>query len=280
MGDLPISEHSLQDLLPDSLTSSFCVSIPKSAQVWVITGMLVQYLESFTDSVVIRDGYDPIGLVGGIDIIDRLVKNPSSDFFNTNVEDVLDRTIIIITKETELKALVHQWKLTGRAFAIIANELQDYSAVSTRKILEIGSHCKTNLSISTLPKKKVVTFKKEDTVRNIINAMLENKTRRLLLENSSQYINDRIIIEKIVEDLNYLQDIDNFLDITADTFKLGDAKVVSEDLTIPEVSKLLFEMHHPYVIYENQVISPWDICLALLGDNLTEYDQSQNWSTT
>ena len=273
MGDLPISEHSLQDLLPDSLTSSFCVSIPKSAQVWVVTGMLVHYLESFTDSVVIRDGYDPIGLIGGIDIIDRLVKNPSSDFFyNTNVEDVLDKTIIIITKETKLKELVYQWKLTGRAFAIIDNELQDYSAISTRKILEIGSHCKTNLSISTLPKKKIVTFRKDDVIGDIINAMLENKTRRLLLENSSQYINDRIIIEKIVEDLNYLQDIDNFLDITADTFKLGDAKVVSEDLTIPEVSKLLFEIHHPYFIYENQVISPWDICLALLSDNLTQYD--------
>lgn len=272
MERVSISQRSLQDLLPDSLTSSFCVSIPKNTQVWVVTGMLVQYLESFTDSVVIRDGYDPIGLVGGIDIIERVFKNPSSDFFyNTNVEDIMEKNFIIISKETKLKELLHYWKQTRRAFAMIPNELQDYSAISARKLLEIGLRCKSEMTISNLPKKKIATFRKDDTVRDIINAMLENKTRKLLLENSSQFINDRIIIEKIVEDLKYLHGIDYFLNMYAHTFNLEDATVISENLTIPEISKILFDMPHPYVIYEDQVISPWDICLTLLSDDLTEY---------
>ena len=273
MEGIPVSDRSLQELLPDSLTSSFCVSLPTKAKVWVVAGMLAHYLESFTDSVVVRDdNYEPVGVIGGKDIIERIIENPSSAFFdNTNVEEIMDKKFVV-SMETKLRELIGIWKQTRRAFAIIPNELHDYSAISTRKLLEIGWHCKTDVRISSLPKKKVLTFRKDDTARNIINMMLENKTRRLLLENSSHFINDRIIIEKIAEDLEYLRNTNHFLDIPASSFKLGDAKVVSEDLTIPQSSKILFDMPYPYLIYGDQVTSPWDICLFLLSDELTEYE--------
>jgi len=61
----PISNLSLDELLPDSLTSTLCVNIEKGTKIWVVTGMLVQYLESFTDTVVVRDKDKPVGIAGG-----------------------------------------------------------------------------------------------------------------------------------------------------------------------------------------------------------------------
>lgn len=269
-----ISENTLEFLLPDSLTSSLCVNIDKGLEVWVVAGMLVQYLETLTDSVVVREANKPIGMIGGKEIIKGVFDDPSHSFFYKNkVEDIMDTNLIQVTKHHTLNELLSIWKETSRAFAIIPNELYDYSAISAKKILQIGTRCKTDMIISDIPKKKTITFKKDDTVKDIINSMLENKTRKLLLEDSYLYINDRIIIEKIAEELKFLTDTYDFLDIPANTFKLEEAKVVSENLTIPEVSKILFEMTHPYVIYQDQVVSPWDICTTLSSENLIDYER-------
>jgi predicted transcriptional regulator len=269
----PISNLSLDELLPDSLTSTLCVNIEKGTKIWVVTGMLVQYLESFTDTVVVRDKDKPVGIVGGKHVIQKLVDNPTSDLFdNTNVEDIMTTKFIKISKRTKLRELLDFWKQTRIAFAIIPNEFSDYSELSARKLLEIGMRCKTDVSVCDLPEKKLVTFTKDFTIGNIINSMLEHGTRRLLLEGTTKFINDRIILEKIAGDLKYLRGTDNFLNIPVSDFPFGEAKEISEDLPISEVSKLLYKMEHPYIVYGKRVVSPWDICLCLLSDKLTEYE--------
>ncbi|KAG2478367.1 MAG: hypothetical protein NPMRTH1_570015 [Nitrosopumilales archaeon] len=266
-----VSERTLEYLLSDSLTSSLCVNIDKGTETWVVAGMLVQYLDSFTDSVVVRDNMTPIGLIGGKEIIEGILENPTNSFFNRKVEEIMNSKIVKISKYHTLEELLYRWMQTRRAFAVIDNELFDYSAISAKKLLGIGKRCKTEIAISDIPKKTVVTFTKDQTVGDVINSMLKNKTRKLLLEGSNQYINDRLIIEKISEDLKYLKYVRNFLDSPMTTFNLAEAKVVSENLTLPELSKIMLDMAHPYVIYQNQVVSPWDICLMLLSKDLKDY---------
>ena len=271
MNKKPISQMSLADLFGDSLTSSLCVNIEKGTKTWVATGMLVQQLESFTDAVVVRDNDKPVGIVGGKDVIVNLIENPTSDlFYKTNVEDIMEKRWPTVSKKTKLYELMEFWKNTRRAFAAIPNEFLDYSAISAKKLLEVGKKIKTDISISDLPEKKLVTFSKDATIGDVLNLMLENNTRRLVLENSNKFINDRIILEKISEELKYLQDVENFLDISINEFKLEKIKEISEDLSISEVSKIMYEMEHPCVIFRNKIITPWDICLILLSDNLTE----------
>ncbi len=155
MKNKPISEESLKNLLGDSLTSSLCVNIEKATKTWVATGMLVQQLESFTDAVLIRQDDKPIGIVGGKDILEKLIENPTSELFdNTNVEDIMEKRILFVSNETTLKELINYWKDTRRAFAVVPNEFSDYSAISAKKILEIGMKCKTKISISEVPQKK------------------------------------------------------------------------------------------------------------------------------
>ena len=119
-----------------------------------------------------------------------------------------------------------------------------------------------NFHISELPKKKIVTMDNEATFGDVMKLMLENKTRKILLEGTNQFINDRIIIETI-EKFNFLLGRDNFLDIPVNIVSLENAKLISEDLNLSDVSKIMYEMSQPLVIYNDRAISPWDVCLAL-----------------
>ncbi|WP_179370798.1 hypothetical protein [Nitrosopumilus ureiphilus] len=44
--DVPASKRILGELLSERLTWSLCIHIDKGKEVWVVTRMLVQYLES------------------------------------------------------------------------------------------------------------------------------------------------------------------------------------------------------------------------------------------
>ena len=235
----------------------------KDAKVRVVAGMLVQYLETFTDSVLIRDGTKPIGVIGGREIIRGVYKNPSSDFFEMQqVEEITDRRLNVVTADTSLNILISLWKEVGRAFAVVNMGNDDYSVISVKKLLEIGINNETEFPISEIPRKQIITFEKDATFGDIMKLMLENKTRKILLEGTNQFINDRIIIETM-EKFEYLLHTENFLEIPVSTVSLEEAKVVSENLSISEISKIMFEMSHPLIIHDDRVISPWDVCTTL-----------------
>ena len=258
-----ISDRPLSELLENSLTSTPCANVRKDAKVRVVAGMLVQYLESFTDSVVVRDDTTPIGVVGGREIIQGVFKNPTSDFFELNfVEDIADNRLNVVTADSSFKELISLWKEVRRAFAVINVGHDDYSVISAKKVLEIGVNFESDFHISEIPKKKIVALDEGATFGDAMKLMLENKSRKIILQGTNQFINDRIIIESI-EKFNFLLDHDNFLDVPLSVVTLEDVVEVSEDLSLSEISKIMYDRSHPLVVYEDSVITPWDICLAL-----------------
>jgi len=258
-----VSDYPLNALLQDSLTSTPCVNVRKNAKVRVVTGMLVQYLETFTDSVVVRDDTKPIGVIGGREIIQGVLKTPTTDFFEMKqVDEITDNRLNVVSSDITLNELISLWKSVGRAFALIDMGNNDYSVISVKKLLKIGANNDVDFHISKIPKKKIVTFDKDATFGDIMKLMLENRTRKILLEGTNQFINDRIIIETI-EKMNFLLDTNNFLDIPAGIVSLEEAKVVTDDLSLSDISKIMYGMSHPLIIHEERVISPWDVCIHL-----------------
>lgn len=276
--NIPISERTLGELLPERITWTLCIHIDKGKEVWVIAGMLSQYLESATDSIIVSDEKEnPIGTIGGKEIMENLLKNPTSSlFYGTKVEDIMEPNTPLVSRETKFKDLIKIWKGRGRAYAIIPNEWGFYSAISAQKILEIGKRCKTDLTIEDLPKKKPVTFKKGDTFGSVINSMFENKSRKILLEGTNKYLSDRLIIEAIAEKMKHLKETDDFLNQPVDIVELEEAKIISENMKINEVSSEMYSMAHPFVIYKDWLVTPWDICNILLSDKITKYSVKNN----
>ena len=266
-----IRESTLGELFPERLSWTLCIHVDKGKEVWVVAGMLVQYLESATDSVIVRDEKrNPIGVIGGKEIMANLLENPTSSlFYETKVEDIMELNPITVSKDTKYEDLMKRWKERGRAYAIVANEWGFYSVISAQKILEIGKRCKTNLTIKDLPKKEIVTFKKSDTFDSVINSMFDNKSRKILLENSTKYLSDRLIIETITEKMKHLKETDNFLDKSVENVELEEAKVINKNLKINEVSDIMYDMAHPFVMYKDWLVTPWDICNVMLSPDVT-----------
>jgi predicted transcriptional regulator len=266
-----ISELTLDKMLSSSLTDTPCVYLNQEREVWVATEMCVQYLESSIDSIVVRnDELTPVGIVGGYDLLNHIRKNPTRDFqYDHKVKEIMFEDLPIVEKETRFKDLMERWKSSRRAFAITPNSFQGYSPVSARKMLDVGIRCQSNLSISSMPKKSIVTFGLDDSLGEIIDLMFKHNTRKLMLEYSNQFISDRIILEEISKMLKFQHDVENFLEIPVSQIELEEVLVLKEDVNLNKLCLMMYKMEHPYVIYKDVSVSPWDICLTLLSDDVT-----------
>ncbi len=267
-----ISELTLDQMFNQSLTDTPCVYLNQEREIWVATEMCVQYLESNIDSIVIRnDELTPVGIVGGYDLLDNIRKNPSRDFqYEHKVKEIMFENLPVVEKETRYKDLMERWVNSRRAFAITPNSFQGYSPVSARKMLDVGIRSQSDLSISSFPKKKIVTFSLDDSLGKIIDLMFEHNTRKLLLEYSNQFISDRIILEEISKVLKFNPEVDNFLDIPVNQIGLKDATVLKEDIDLNQICLMMYKMDHPYLIYKDISVSPWDVCMTLLSEDVTK----------
>ncbi len=266
-----VSELTLEKMLSTSLTDTPCVYLNQEREVWVATEMCVQYLESSIDSIVIRnDDLTPVGIIGGYDLLNNIRKNPTRDFqYEHKVKEIMFEGLPIVEKETRFKDLMERWKLSRRAFAITPNSFQGYSPISARKMLDVGIKSQSNITISSLPKKNIVTFSLDDSLGKIIDLMFEHNTRKLMLEYSNEFISDRIILEEISKMLKFQPEVENFLEIPVNQIELEKVNVLKEDVNLNQLCLMLYKMEHPYVIYKDIAVSPWDICLTLLSEDVT-----------
>jgi len=235
---------------------------------WVMTSMLCRYLESFIDNMIIIQDDKPIGILGGKETLFGLHKNPTFEFFDqVTAGEVMGGFSNVVTSKTTLSDLISMMQHQRTGFAVIPNDSRWYSrwysAISVRTLLEISALSKTDMKASEIPKKNIITFTKEDTMDYILTSMLHTQTRRLVLEDYSSFISDRLILEKIAFKLNYLNGVPNFLEIKAGTFPLKRLEKISEDLPIPELAKKMLSMNVPYVMTQDRIISPWDIAIIL-----------------
>jgi CBS domain-containing protein len=266
-----IPELTLEELFPTTMTDTPCVNVSSERDVWVATLMCAQYLESAIDSIVVRDDdFKPIGIIGGYDLLDHIRKYPTRDFqYQTKVKEIMLKDFARAEKKTKIKDLIEAWKKSLRAFAIVPNEFGDYSVISARKMIEVGTRCETDISISSMPKKKIFTFHGDESIDKVLAIMYENKTRKLLLQNSNQFISDRMILGEISRVLHFRDGVENLLEMSVSTVNLEYARKVEKDLNFNELCAIMEKMEHPYIIYNDTVVTPWDVCLTLMSENAT-----------
>ena len=267
-----ICEQTLEEIFSDSLTGTPCIYLNSERDVCVATEMCVQYLESSVDSIVIRDdNHNPLGMIGGYDLLNYIRTNSTRNYqYETKVKEIMSKDLLIVEKDITFRDLMEKWTNSRRAFAIIPNSFQGYSPISARKMLDIGIKCKTDTSISSIPKKKMITFQSDDSLRTIVDLMFEHNTRKLLLEYSNQFISDRLVLKEISKLLKFQPEVDNFLDVPVNLIELEDVTVVKEDLDLNQICTKMYEMDHPYIIYKDISVTPWDICNVLMTEKMTE----------
>lgn len=269
--DRKLHDLTLEELYPQSLFETPCISVDINRDLWVAIEICAQYLESAVDAILVKDGDELVGTIGGREILSHLRKTPIPDsYFRTKIDDVYFRHVQEVDKNNKLVDLIDRWKSIGRAFSIISNQEGEYFSISARKMLEIGKRYKSGIYVSSFPKKAIVTFEGDESLRKILDLMFKHHIRRILLKNSNKFISDRIILGEISMLLKY-QEVDNLLDIPINQFKFEYAKEITTDLSLGQICLIMDKMDHPCIIYQDSIITPWDISLMLLAETLTEF---------
>jgi predicted transcriptional regulator len=257
--NLGLQECLFDDLLPKTLVSSPISSIENTDNIWIACSMLSRVSDTTNNLVVLQNEF-PLGILGGKEILKGLLKNPTPYYFHDIlVEEIMNRRFYLDTREAKLNKILEQMCKTESEFTILQNSKQSFSAISIREILEVGALCKSNFEISDLPDKKIKNFRRDDAVEDIIKSLLQDNIEFLLLENESLFIDSMTIIEKIVGDLNYLKNCNNFLDLNASIFKLERPKLIPSNLKLSEICQTMLSMKHPYVMTSNHLFTPRSI---------------------
>lgn len=258
-----LSDCLLEDIFPHLIVNSSIVTIESQEKTLIATSMLTRFLESFTNHLVVMKNEVPVGVIGANEIMKSLLRNSTRGFFYSTVEQHMNRNLYFVDEKTKLCDMLREMKHNERDFAILKNHSLEFSTISARRLLEVGILCDTSMRVVDIPSRPIVTFSKDDSVEDIISSMLKNKIDVLILENTASFINPQIIFEKILEDSEHLQQIDNFLQMKTSVFKLRTIKIISENLTIPELCKIMLKMRHPFVMTRDKILTPYDMILAL-----------------
>jgi len=259
-----LSGFPLDYLLPYTLRSTPMASVQKDEKMWVVTAMLCRYLESFTDGVIVMDGKKPLGVLGGRELLSKLLRNPTPDFFeNYEAGQVMAEHINIISPKTTLDELLTMMMVQRLGIAIIPYKDHGYASISARSLLEVAATAKSDMRVSDMPKKTIVTISPDDSIKEVILTMLQYQTRKLVFDDFSTYISDRGIIEKIALGMNYLSNSPEFLNTKANLFNPKLLKKIDGDVKITTLAKIMMGMDVPYVLVNDHIVSPWDILLLL-----------------
>ena len=257
--NLELQECIFEDILPQTLVSSPISTIENTDNIWIACSMLSRISDTTNNLVVLQTDF-PLGILGGKEILKGLLNNPTPYYFHDIlVEEIMNRKFYLDTRNAKLDKILEQMCKTQNEFTILQNSKQSFSAISIREILEVGALCKSNFEISDLPNKKITVFRRDDTVEDIIKLLIQDNTELLLLENESLIVDSMTIIEKIVGDLKYLKNCNNFLDLNTSIFKLESPKLIPNNLKLSEICQTMLSMKHPYVMTSNHLITPRSI---------------------
>jgi predicted transcriptional regulator len=135
-------------------------------------------------------------------------------------------------------------------------------------MLQVGMKVKTNFSTLSIQKNKIVTFQIDDTIGKILDLMYKHMTRKLLLENSNQFISDRIILAEISRIMKFEENVEDILNFRVSHTRLEYVATVSQDLKLSDICSIISKSDHPYLMYKDTVVTPWDICLILQSEDL------------
>ncbi|MGI0102370.1 MAG: hypothetical protein ACREA7_07230 [Nitrosotalea sp.] len=238
-------------------------TIESKEKMWVATSMLVRFLETFTNNLVVMENDIPVGMLGGQEVIKEFSKKPDHSFFSDlTVHNVMNRNLYVASPATKVNDLLKKMQHIQRDFTLVQNEDGNYSTISARRLLEAGVLCDTPMKVSDMPLKLIPTFNRGDTIGTIIAQMIQNETEILVLENTPQFVNPQTIFEKIIE-LNYLENVTNFLELKSTSLNLKNGKIISENTRIPDMCKIMLGMKHSFVMTLNNVLTPWDLIMAL-----------------
>ena len=254
-----ILDTKIQDL-PKSIQNIPIRTLESDTPVWLSVAFFALYMGTFSDGIAITENKKLVGYFGSKQVIEYLQEqHTSSALMEKTIKDMPKRDhFVFFSTSNTLSDIFNEWKKSGFAYSAIQNG-EEYSTISINSMLGFIELYDLPNKISEIPKKDTITYSNNDTVSVIFDKMLQHKCRRLVLEGTTDVLSDRIIIDAICNEFDYLKKTSDFLSIKAKSFNAKKAMEIAQDSKITDVAHNMLMENHPMIISDGQIITPWDI---------------------
>lgn len=254
--DITLDICSFEEVLPYSLLSIPISTITPHDNVWIASSMLSRIGDVTNTLVVIEDEF-PIGTISANEIIDGLQKRPTGEFFSESVTKIMNADFYIDSRTVNIKGILDRMGKSQNPFSIIQNDKTSFSQFSIRQTLEIGALCKTDFGAGSFEKRRIASFRRDDTINDVIERLKKEQSEFVMLEGEFSFVNHDIILEKLKE-LNNTQN-ENIVNLSASTLKAITPVLISEKSSISEICKIMINAKNPCVMTSDRLITPRDV---------------------
>ncbi len=261
---IQLGKCRLDDIFPQLLVSSSNSTIQITDNIATGVSMLVRLSESLASNLVVINNGTAVGMLGAREVLKGFIKNPTHDFLhNTITKNIMNHDPCIVEKSTKFSELVKKLQKFKTDFAILQDDNGRFSTISIKRIIELGLMCDTEVTISQIQKNNTVFCTNDDTIRMLIQTMLDANVNDIAVKNTPSVITGVIILEKIQNEINNSHKISEILEQKVSDLKPYEATITRGDLSIPVLCKLMLTTKHPYVMTADQIFTPYDLISVL-----------------
>ena len=152
---------------------------------------------------------------------------------------------------------------TNCTFSIIQNSKYDFTSISYRELLEIGSMSQLKTAHDVETNQKLAIVNRDSSVKNIIKLLSQENNELVQLDGESLVLDRQSIVQNIVEKFNFLENVEDFLELNSTIFQFQAPKLIPDNLAFSEICKLMLDMEFPYLITTKRMWTPLDVLEVL-----------------
>ena len=263
--DISIRESADQIFKRPSLSISPDTLLPQVATFLAIGPQI------YVDGIVVTVGKAPIGRIGSKHILQNIIISPRNGWLNTTASELMDRNFPSVDMNSPIGTAMKIFGETRFAFLPITEKGWLIASLGIRDILSliIDNNIDTNASHVSSP---TICVAKETNLKHALDIMLIKSIRNVVIRDgtSTYIINDRKILEFLFSPKGreiLTIEITEIGRINVGDLDLIPISIISDDISITEAAKLLMDVRTPCLLFENSIVTPWDIVMKTIGKN-------------
>ncbi len=263
--DISIRECTDQIFKRPSLSISPNTLLPQVATFLAIGPQI------YVDGLVVTVGKEPVGRISSKHILQNIINSHHTGWLNITASKLMDRNVLSIEMNSSLGAAMKIFGETRFAFLPITEKGSLIASLGIRDILPLIVN--TNIdSLARYASSPTVYVPKEIDLKHTLDIMLTNSIRNVVVRDgiNTYLINDGKILEFLFSPKG--REIISIGKIEIGTIKVDDLDLIpiskmDDNITITKAAKLLMDIRTPCVLFENSIVTPWDVAMKTIGKN-------------
>ena len=261
--DIPIRESADQIFKRPSLSISPDTLLPQVATFLAIGPQI------YVDGLVVTVGKEPVGRISSKHVLRNIINSHNTGWLNKTASELMDSNVLSIELNSSLGAALKIFGESRFAFLPITEKGSLIASLGIRDILPliVNTNIDTSARYASSP---TVYVAKGTDLKHTLDIMLMKGIRNVVIQDGTNtyLINDRKILEFLFSSKG--REIIRIGKSEIGSIKIDDLDLIPvpkmvDDITITKAAKLLMDIRNPCVLFENSIVTPWDVVMKTIG---------------